>query len=313
LTSAERTTQAGANLVHYLHTFVWPHPLAPIMPRSSAAKNFAPTICLAVVAFVLAWFAWRGCSGPLLAAAFATAMLGPTLGFAPFQFQCHADVADHFAYFPILGLSVFVAGACGWLERRGWTAGVRMANVVLLGGLLAVSSAYSRVFADPEVVWRHTLAVNPKAWSAAINLGSYLLERGRDSEAAAVLEQGLAVRPEAPDLHVNLGLAYAKLARHADAERHIRQALALGQERADLWRGLGNASAQQQKWPEAERAFRRALKLSPEDSAARFGLAAVLATVGRKAEALRELDLLLQTDPNHADARAARKRLQALK
>jgi tetratricopeptide (TPR) repeat protein len=190
---ADRLQLAGKTSVFYLARFLVPTEQIFIYPRfvidASAPAAWMSTATCALVA-VLAFARWRDTRAPGLVYLWIGAGLFPALGFFdvwPFRYSF---VADHFAYaaMPAFALVAVwigtrVANLTG-LPQRARTA----AGVVAISALVALSIRATPKYDSEESLWRATLAKNPKAWMAANNLATTLLEEAAHAQAAGDLD-----------------------------------------------------------------------------------------------------------------------------
>ncbi|MBZ5637710.1 MAG: tetratricopeptide repeat protein, partial [Acidobacteriia bacterium] len=147
-------------------------------------------------------------------------------------------------------------------------------SAAILLALGAASFERSRVFADPETLWRDTLRKNPGSWMAHNNLGTLLSSEGKTDEAIEHLRQALALGG---------GLAGPAGARI----QHFNLANALRLE-GDL--------------PGAEREYRAALAIEPSDVRVMHNLAGTLLAAGRRDEAVALYEQVLRLDSAFAQA-----------
>lgn len=288
---SERLVIAGKNFWFYLAKTFWPHPLSFTYPRWQPHGYPWWHLAAPGAAIALLLLLWRYRSrigrGPLAAALYLSVTLAPALGFVDFYPMRYSFVADHFFYLALIGPVLCALGiaATGMrlLQTRGTAPGRwpgSRAAAVALGGLLLLLAALtwqrSGVFRDEENLWRDTLAKNPAATSARVNLGVLLAKRGDYPEAFELFQRALAEEPESADILANLGNVLAGLGRPGDAESSYRAALRSDPGFVSAHLELGKLLAEEGFLPEAEAHLRRALELDPANAAAREHLGLVL-------------------------------------
>jgi hypothetical protein len=217
---AERLLVAGRALWFYLGTLVWPVGLTFIYPRWEVDSTVIWQLLYPVtaVAACAALYAARERIGraPLTAALFFAGTLVPALGFFnvyPFRFSY---VADHFQYLASLGpLAMAAAFFASLAGRRPWIGRALITAVVAFLALLTCHR--ERAFVDAETLWRDTLARNPKAWMAHLNLGALLDRSGRVEEAYTHYALAAQSRADLAGAWNNLGVAAGRLGRREEA------------------------------------------------------------------------------------------------
>ncbi len=195
----QRLLLAGRALWFYVVKLVAPTNLVFNYPR----WNLDPTqpwqwiyIAGAVAAIALLWI-WRRSlgRGALAAVLIYAVVLFPALGFFNVYPMRYSFVADHFQYLAGISLIALIVGSLGrWLSRpvaatatvpatesrpmgRIWAVAIFSAIVLAVLGVLTVRQAAT--YANPQALWRATLARNPDSWLASYNLGVTLAAESR--------------------------------------------------------------------------------------------------------------------------------------
>ncbi|MBM3843917.1 MAG: tetratricopeptide repeat protein [Verrucomicrobia bacterium] len=298
-TPAERLILAGRVVWFYLGKLAWPEPLVFIYPRWSLAAghplSYLPGLGV-VAALALLWrFRARpAAAAGFLAAGHFAALLFPVMGFFNVYFFRYSFVGDHFQYLASIG-PLTLAGA--WLSR--W----RPVAAVAVVTLAALSFREAREYVSSETLWRSTLAQNPGATMAWLNLGDTLQRQGRTDEAIAIFRSVLERHPDNLEAHNDLAGAHLLQGRPADALPHLERAVALAPGRAEFQKNLGNALQALGRAEAALGPHRRALELDPRLAEARAGLGFGLVLTGRAEEGLAELEQAVREAPRHAGVR----------
>lgn len=299
-TLPERIAIAGRAIWFYLGKLLWPEPLIFIYPRweitlREAANTLAPVSAFAGMA-ALWWGRTRRLRAGFFAAAYFVALLFPVLGFFSVYFFRYSFVGDHFQYLASIG-PVALLGAA--IDRLGRRAAFVIAPALLLA-LGVATSMQSRVYRNNEALWRDTLAQNPAAVMAWLNLADTFAQAGRYDEAIATFQQAIRIRPDDPHGHNDLGNVLVLAGRPAEALPHFERALALKPDMADALSNFGNALRSLGRSEEAIVQYRRALELKPDHAGALNNLGAELAQTGRSQEAVPLFERALRVKP--ADA-----------
>jgi tetratricopeptide (TPR) repeat protein len=229
----------------------------------------------------------------------------PALGFFDvFPFR-YSYVADHFQYLACIGLiSLAVstgAAICQRAGQRGRDLGTLAAAIVLL--ILGASTwRQARIYQNPEMLWRDTIAKNPQSWMAHNNLGVVLRASGKIDEAIAHCEQALRIKPDLAEAHYNLGNIFLQEGKVSDAEGEFEQALRIWPDYYKAHDNLGNALVRLGKVTEAIAHYQQALKINPKYAEAHCNLGAALIATGKAPDARIQLEEALRLNPDLADA-----------
>ncbi len=299
----ERAAIAGRTLWFYLGKLAWPQPLIFIYPRwkldSASLAAYLPLG--AALAFVgsLAWRA-RGTLRPtLFAALYFGALLFPVLDFFNVYFFRYSFVGDHFQYLASVGpLALLAAVVARHAGRAAWPVG---AALLLACGVMTWRQC--PVYRSQETLWRDTIARNPAAKMAWINLADTLSRQGRRTEALPLYERALALDPNDADVHNDFGNDLILLGRPPEALPHLERAVALKPDWAELQGNLGNALRALGRVPESIAHYQRAVELAPKYALAQSNLGSALAETGRLEEALPHLMQALRANPDDAPTR----------
>jgi len=145
------------------------------------------------------------------------------LGFLPISnlFPLNAQVAEHWIYMASAGFLLMLAGfACAIPARyhRCLAAMVPLA-VVALG----IRTAYRAAeWADPETLYRQTVAAGGFPERVNLNLAEVLSAKGKPKEAEAVLRDTLKQFPGYPPARIQLGTNLLAQGRQAEAEQYLK-------------------------------------------------------------------------------------------
>ncbi len=311
LSLAERLALAGQTAAFYAAKFVAPFGLSFVYPRwrldAGSALQWLPTLAAAALLAALWLLRARTGRGPFAALVLFLGALFPAMGFFNVYPMRFSWVADHFAYQAVAVLAACVvsgaaAGIRGAPENARRISAVFAVGVLVLFGTLTARRV--RVYASEETLWTDALAKNPACFLCRTNYGIWLLERGRNAEAEAQLEESNRLKPgEVPTL-LNLALADERLGRFDRAPALLREAVGVDPKNAAAWINLGNAEARAGRVDDAVAAYREALRLgSPGDAFAHNGLGAALMRKGEPEEAIAHFREAVRLRPDYASAR----------
>lgn len=275
-TLLDRTVIASRALAFHAAKLVWPDPLVFIYPRwdvrfAHGANALWPLGVLAVFAALFALRARIGVAPVTIAAIYAVT-LSPALGFVDFYPMRFSFVADHFQYHASAALLAGLGWAAAWATARAPRAARRPAPLglaIVLAALGATTWTQAHAYRDEATLWRDTLAKNPAAWLAHLNLGRLL---GQDGDLAAAdehLRAAARLKPDDGRVHVNLGVLRLLEGRVDEAIEELRLGVRLEPVLAEGHMNLGLAYERRGDRPEALLAYARAVALDPASSAAR--------------------------------------------
>ncbi len=250
----------------------------------SFGHGWNPLWPLAVVALLVLLYSARRRigAGPLALAAIFCVTLGPALGFVDFYPMKFSFVADHFQYLasaaPIAGAAWLVAR---WRARRLARGGssVGGAEIVAVAAILALSMAtWSRahVYRDESTLWQDTLAKNPDAWLAHINLGLIDIKEGRPDAAEHHFEEAVRLKPDEALAHSDLGVVRASQGRLDEAVAEARRAIELDPTLLDAHFNLGYALEKQGHLQDAVDQYIAVVSVKPSHRPAAARLRALL-------------------------------------
>jgi cytochrome c-type biogenesis protein CcmH/NrfG len=286
VTLPQRAASAVVALVRHLGLFVWPHPLAPLYPHpylpTQGGVGLTAGAIAAAVALVAAIsaLALRARRQPYLAVGWLwfLAFALPTLGLLHAGRQA---LADRYSQLPMIGLAVAVVWGLAELGSRvrgpalrRALGGVAIAALVVYG---CVAWRQVGIWRDSQTLFRHTLAVSPRASVMRINLGTWLRHQRRFAEAEQEYRTALALDPRNAFLHFNLGRALHGQERVDEATLEYRTAATLDPGDARFPYQLGVTFELAQRFAEAAEQYRRAAALDPANPKPRARLASVSA------------------------------------
>ena len=298
-----RPLVVGDALAFYVGKLALPLGLCADYGRSPESALARGSIYLTwLVPFALAALAWRlrrPFPWGLAAAAIFVAGLAPVSGVVPFLYQQFSTVADRYAYLPLVGIGLLVAGLLRGARPRTFAVAA-----LLLLGLAAASRAQIAHWRDSRALFERALAVNPESAVAHNNLGVLDLEEERVAEAIVHLEEAIRLHPDYPVAHKNLAIAWMREGEWKRARRHLRAALDVLPGYADLHFQWGRLHQELGEREIAAASYRTALELDPRLAGAHVNLGRLLAEGGDFAAAEGHFREALRSDPRMVEAHA---------
>jgi protein O-mannosyl-transferase len=339
---AVRLENALVAYAAYLWKMIWPSHLAPLYPHpgDSLATWQIVISALVLLAITGAVLRFRSRRYLLMGWLWFLGTLVPVIGLVQVGDQA---MADRYAYIPLIGIFVMIAwGLADFADSRqiGFSPRIIPAACVLLALSFAThwqldywSSSYD--------LWTHALAVTEKNFIAQDNLGGALLLLGKSDEAYPHFQAAAEINPNDPMSHSNLGAylqehgrlseaieqhnrainltsdagllastyanrgaAYRKLGEDEKARDSYNQALRLNPNQFNAYLGLGQLSEKQNRLDEAISNYSRSVELRPTDTGFML-LGHALESTGHRPEALAAYQAALKLSPDLPEAQHA--------
>ena len=309
----ERLVIAGRAVWFYAAKLVWPTDLLFVYPRwtpSAAPVLFLFPLAALLVVGVCWWLRTRT-RGPLALVLFFGGTLFPALGFVNVYPFVYSFVADHFQYLASIGLIVGASVLVTRLAQRVSQAPeAAMACALIIGvPLTGLTYLQSQQYADAETLYRTTLAKNPNAWMAHINLGWVYLKEQRFELAITETREALRLKPDLPQAQNNLGTSLLGLNRFDEAIVAYREALRLKPSDQEVKSNLGLAlqragDAQQDRGQiaEAVATYLESLQVSATNAETHHNLGSAYARLGKWDDAIGHYEETLRLNPTSARA-----------
>jgi tetratricopeptide (TPR) repeat protein len=288
----------------YIGKAFWPSRLAPMYPRSEHALSSwqvagAAALLILISALVLRWRAhrylpvgWFWFLGTLV----------PMIGIVTVGEQ---SMADRYAYLPFIGLFVAVAWtldeAASKRGIRDWLAVPALALLVIMGCLTYRQVGYWR---NDETLWRYTLGVTERNYTAHNNLALGLLAQGRTEEAIVQFRASTALHNYAPAQVLALAV-YELQAGHAlEAIEECNTVVHVSADpkvQAAAWSGMGQAYLQLQDYDQAAASYQNALRLNPNDGGSLIGTGLLALRRGQSDLAVAQFYHAVKVEPTDAN------------
>jgi protein O-mannosyl-transferase len=334
----------------YAEKAVWPTKLAPLYPHPGYSlaiwKSILGALFLIAVSALVVKFRSRGYL--LTGWLWFVGTLVPVIGLVQVGNQA---MADRYTYIPYIGLFVMIAwGLADLAERTKLTLPIKIVPAAaVLAVLFFLTYRQASYWHDSLSLWGHALAVTsnnfvaedgfggalvdlgrtdeayphfiraaqlqPHDPASHSNIGAYLHQHGRPSEAIPQYETAISLTSDARLLattYANLGSAYSDLGDYPKSELAFQKSIQLNPNRYTTWLGLGLLARREGKLPESIRAFAHSVQLQPS-AQGYLELGRTLTQTGQNADALNAYELALKINPDVAEAQQAVAALQQKK
>ena len=267
-------THVVFNYARYIDKMVNPTHLAVLYPRIAGALSLNE-IMLSLVALVLiSSLVLRGLKdNPYLLTGWLWFLLTllPVVGFVTVGYF---DIADRFAYVPLIGLFIALSWGLGDLIRESKrlsyaTAAIGLGLCLLLGFLTRIQAGYWK---NGYTLFDHAVQTTRGNYIMHENLGRELIAMGRFEEAITHLVESVRIMPAYPNARINLGLTLYKTGRRADGIQVLTETAQLFPQSAEIQCDLGVMLAGEGKKEEAIRHLTEAVRLDPRQAKAHYHL-----------------------------------------
>jgi protein O-mannosyl-transferase len=183
--------------VKYLGKAFWPANLALVYPHPQLGINFflASLAAFTLIAISALVFAYQRRRYLFVGWFWFLGILVPMIGLVQISVS---QMADRYAYIPLLGIFVIVCwGAADFAQA--YRLPRQVLAVIASITLLAIAFAQHRqemFWIDNATLWRHTLAITGTNYTAEDNLGTALLAEDKIDEAIPHFQRALFLRPD---------------------------------------------------------------------------------------------------------------------
>jgi len=313
LSVVERCLIAGRALWFYAGKLVFPYKLIFIYPRWEIdSRAYLQYIFpLGVIAVISMFWIMRKYirKAPLVAILFFSMTLMPALGFFDIYPMKFSFVADHFQYLASIGLIVLYTTSISYLLKKAISKSsngkeryiiIFWAPVLILSGFLTWKQ--NRIYKDMESLWKDTLAKNPNAWIAHINLSTHLIEEEKLREAQYHVAETIKLKPDYTDAYNNLGNIYQKQGKFDQSLRQYSKALEINPRDYKTLNNLGALYEQSGDMEKAINYFTKATKVKPNFAKAHYNLGLVLVKIRRFDQGIYHYSEALKINPDNINA-----------
>lgn len=265
-----------------------------------------PTFAVGAVLAVAWWFRASWGKAALFGLLYFGLMLFPVLGVFNMPYAGRSPVVtDHLQYLAMIGIVGLVASAITSLSREA----IKPIGIVAVGVLSFLCWGRAASYENHERLFGDTIAKNPNATKAHLEVGNALMKRGRLDTAVIHFAAAVRLKPHFVEARCNLANTLARQGKADEAIGHFKEAIRLRPNTAELHYNFGLALVSLERLDEAIAQFTRALALKPSHAAARASLVAAhynhglaLARRGQINDAIAQFTETIRLDPGNAIA-----------
>jgi tetratricopeptide (TPR) repeat protein len=271
----------------YIGKLVWPSDLAIFYPYPEIIPLWQVVGALAVLCTISIVAIRSLRNHPYLAVGWLLFLgtLVPVIGLV--QVGRWQEMADRFAYVPLIGLFVMIAWGIPHLVNR-WQykrIGLTIGACVLLLVLAVTTRSQVRHWADSVTIFEQAIKATGGSSIAHNNLANGLMNRGRNNEAIRHFRLALQGKPPEPaGVYYNLAVALTSQGRNPEAIECYAEVLKRSPEYVNAHINMGAVLDREGRTKEAINHFLEALRIEPNSDAAHFNLGKA---IGHFSEALR--------------------------
>lgn len=295
-----RTLTFFVAFIKYIRLFIFPFPLHPermLVYADSIRNAYVAMSFVAFLSFLFLIFKTYNKSKNVFfcLAWFIIAIIPFSNVFIPIN----AQMADHWLYFPSIGLFILLSLALDNLRTR-LNMQKRRSLYFLIFVIITLYSSLTirqnRFWRNEETLYNHILQYSPKSARIHYNLGDLYRQRGQFDGAIVQYKMALDINPGYIWAHNNLGNLYDEIGEHEKAIEEFKKsvkikpnyiaynslgithynrglwllaikqynkAIELNPQAAKPYLNLGNAYYKLEKLNEAKKAWKKALQINP--------------------------------------------------
>jgi tetratricopeptide (TPR) repeat protein len=299
-----RFANALISYVSYVLKAIWPRNLAVYYPHPVGTlpvwQICGAALLIAVVAYGAISLLKRH---PYVAVGmfwyFGT--LIPVIGLVQVSDQA---MADRYTYIPLTGLFIVVTWGVSellakWHYRKIFLG---ISAVVILSALTACTFFQASHWKNTIALFENAVKVTENNYRALNNLGTALVEKGKNDEAILHFAEALRINPKKTDARNNLANVLFIQGKYGEAISLYYQVLKTNSEHADAHYNLAYVLSTQGRLEEAVVHYKEALRINPENEKAHFNLGNIWINQGKIKEAMAHLAEAIRISPDYAEA-----------
>ena len=333
-----RIGNALVSYVSYIGKMIWPFKLAVYYPHPESIPLWQVTGAGLLLAAATGLFLFLINRKPYLAVGWFWYLgtLVPVIGIV--QGGVWPEMADRWAYVPLIGLFVLIAWVVPDSLKKWQFAKPMMAitAIAVIVSLFFITKSQLQHWKNSKTLFEHALKVTtentvahnnlgnallqeskiekalehfraalriePKHAGANNNVGNALMKLGRVEEAIDHYLESIKIDPLTPEIHNNLAIALNEQERKEESILHLREALRLKPNYADAYNNLGAVYRKKGQIQKAAKCYLEAIRLRPDISQPYNNLGLLLQHEGKLKEAIYYFRHALNKNPDFVAA-----------
>ena len=226
----------------------------------------------------------------------------PVIGLA--QVGLWPAMADRWAYVPFIGLYIIIAWFISDLldEWKYKKLGLAFVSTILILGFIKTTSLQIRHWKNSIALYKHAIQVTSDNHIAHNNLGVFLAEQNRITNAIKHYGEAIRIKPNYAEAHYNIGIIFAEQNRITEAIKHYTEAIRIKPNYIKAHNNLGNTLIFQRKFSDAIQHYSCAITLDPDNAKAHNNLGVALMNIGKTVQAIHHFKAALKINPDYIDA-----------
>jgi len=201
-------------------------------------------------------------------------------------YPVNAFMAEHWLYFPSLGLLLVLAKVFTYFYRE---RGGRIVSSVVFSLLVfyysSVTIAQNNYWKEPVQFYERTLKFSPESSKTLNNLANEYADMGLSDKAIPLYEKAIEADPKSYDVYFNFGNIYKNMGAYKKSIPLYQKTIALNPGHYQAYNNLGVAYYQTGRYAKAVESYKNAARLIPSDGGIYFNLGRTYEKAGDKQKA----------------------------
>jgi hypothetical protein len=177
-------------------------------------------------------------------------------------------MTDRYHYLPSIGLAVMLAwGVPSLIKSEDLRKKILFpAGILFIAALSFITWKQCGYWKNGATVFNHAILATNHNYLAHANLGPFLVEEGKITEAIYHYDESIRINPDFADAYFNRGNAFSNLGQYQDAIEDYNKAIYLEPDFAETYNNRGVAYYKLARYESALENFNRAIILKPNSA-----------------------------------------------
>jgi tetratricopeptide (TPR) repeat protein len=208
-------------------------------------------------------------------------------------------VAERYAYFPSIALSIFVAFFYNHYASK--SNALKRNFLFLLFFIIVVYSVRSIIrnedWKSQSRLWRATLLASPNSAWARINMGYVYQQEGNIEAAIREYNKAISLKPNFLEAYNNLGTAYQLIGKPQEAIAVYNKILEIDPKFVKVYNNLGVIYNELGNLEEAIAVYKKAIEIAPGYAYAYYNLSRIYERIGKPKESIAAYKKAVEINP----------------